>query len=383
MSFRNLLTVIHRYTGLGIASFLIVVGITGSVIAFAGELDRALNPNWFTVEPKGKQMPASKMVIQVQDHFKNARVEHIALPKLPEDAAILSLTSKRGADPIVDDQVFLNPYTGDIIGQRVWGELGLDRARIIPFLYKLHYSLHLNKTGILLLGVVSLIWFFDCFVGIYLALPRYTWRSIKSSLSVKWNSGPARFNFDVHRATGLWIWLILAMLAFTGVAMNLSTEVFRPAVEIFSNFSQWPESNYIPQGDPEDKFKVTIDAAIKVADEYLEKEGISAKLGAIGFNHGKGTYRIRYHSSADLMDQHPDTQIFVSGQTAEVFGRRIPGYGTTGDIISEWQYPLHSGKAFGFAGRVLICLSGIGVTVLSITGVIIWGRKRARRLKVT
>ena len=36
MSFRNLLTVIHRYTGLGIASFLIVVGITGSVIAFAG-----------------------------------------------------------------------------------------------------------------------------------------------------------------------------------------------------------------------------------------------------------------------------------------------------------------------------------------------------------
>ena len=121
----------------------------------------------------------------------------------------------------------------------------------------------------------------------------------------------------MHRATGLWIWLILAMLAFTGVAMNLSTEVFRPAVEIFSNFSQWPESNYIPQGDPEDKFKVTIDTAIKVADEYLEKEGISAKLGAIGFNHGKGTYGIRYHSSADLMDQHPDTQIFVSGQTAK------------------------------------------------------------------
>ena len=56
------------------------------------------------------------------------------------------------------------------------------------------------------------------------------------------------------------------------------------------------------------------------------------------------------------MDQHPDTQIFVSGQTAEVFGRRIPGEGTTGDIISEWQYPLHSGKAFGLAGRVLICL---------------------------
>ena len=50
------------------------------------------------------------------------------------------------------------------------------------------------------------------------------------------------------------------------------------------------------------------------------------------------------------MDQHPDTQIFVSGQTAEVFGRRIPGEGTTGDIISEWQYPLHSGRHSGWQG---------------------------------
>ena len=188
MRFRKLLTVIHRYTGLIIASFLIVVGLTGSVIAFATELDRALNPTWFTVEQKGKQMSASEMVMLVQDHFKNAWVKHISLPKFPEEAAILSLSSKSGANPIVDDQIFLNPYTGDIIGQRVWGELGLDRARIIPFLYKLHYSLHLNKTGIMLLGVVSLIWFFDCFVGIYLALPRYTWRSIKTSFNVKWNA---------------------------------------------------------------------------------------------------------------------------------------------------------------------------------------------------
>ena len=105
MSFRNLLTVIHRYTGLGIASFLIVVGITGSVIAFAGELDRALNPIG-SQEPKGKQMPASKMVIQVQDHFKNARVEHIAT-KTSGRCCYSLINKQEGADPIAMIRCFL------------------------------------------------------------------------------------------------------------------------------------------------------------------------------------------------------------------------------------------------------------------------------------
>ena len=172
------------------------------------------------------------------------------------------------------------------------------------------------------------------------------------------------------------------MLAFTGVAMNLSTEVFRPAVEIFSRFSPWPDSNYNLQGNHVDRFKVPMERAIKIADDYLNEEGISGKLGAIGLNHSKGTYRVRYHSGANLMHQHPDTQIFVSGQTGKVFGRLIPGEGTVGDIISQWQYPLHSGKAFGLVGRILICLSGIVVAILSITGVIIWNRKRRRQLTV-
>lgn len=38
------------------------------------------------------------------------------------------------------------------------------------------------------------------------------------------------------------------------------------------------------------------------------------------------------------------------------------------EAILEWQYPLHTGQAFGLAGRIVVSLTGIAVAVLAITG---------------
>src|SRR5262245_34427868 len=47
---RRVLLVVHRYVGLVLAGFLIVAGVTGSVIAFYGDLDAALNPELLRAE---------------------------------------------------------------------------------------------------------------------------------------------------------------------------------------------------------------------------------------------------------------------------------------------------------------------------------------------
>lgn len=43
-----------------------------------------------------------------------------------------------------------------------------------------------------------------------------------------------RLNFDLHRAGGLWLWLLLLPIAVSSVAMNLPSQVFKPAVSLFS-----------------------------------------------------------------------------------------------------------------------------------------------------
>ncbi|MGQ0591136.1 MAG: PepSY domain-containing protein, partial [Gammaproteobacteria bacterium] len=46
---RHVWVLLHRYAGLAMTVFLILVGVTGSVLAFYHELDRWLNPELLTV----------------------------------------------------------------------------------------------------------------------------------------------------------------------------------------------------------------------------------------------------------------------------------------------------------------------------------------------
>jgi uncharacterized iron-regulated membrane protein len=46
------------------------------------------------------------------------------------------------------------------------------------------------------------------------------------------------------------------------------------------------------------------------------------------------------------------------------------------------QFPLHSGRIVGLPGRILISIMGLVVAALSVTGVVIWWRKRRARLRI-
>jgi uncharacterized iron-regulated membrane protein len=59
-----------------------------------------------------------------------------------------------------------------------------------------------------------------------------------------------------------------------------------------------------------------------------------------------------------------------------------PAIGTAGEVFTHWQWPLHSGQAFGWTGRILVFLSGLACPVLFVTGVIRWLQKRkAQQIK--
>ena len=55
---------------------------------------------------------------------------------------------------------------------------------------------------------------------------------------------------------------------------------------------------------------------------------------------------------------------------------------SAGETFADWQWPLHSGQAFGLPGRLMVCLSGLACPVIYVTGVRMWWRKRsARRMR--
>ncbi|HIZ50967.1 MAG TPA: PepSY domain-containing protein, partial [Candidatus Pseudomonas excrementavium] len=74
--------------------------------------------------------------------------------------------------------------------------------------------------------------------------------------------------------------------------------------------------------------------------------------------------------------------IFFHGTDGRLLGQEIPGQGTWGERFFQLQAPIHGGRILGLPGRILIAVLGVAIFVLSISGVVIWWRKRqARRLR--
>jgi len=172
MSIRRFFLWLHRVTGLAIAAFVIVVGLTGSVLAFRDDIDRWLNPQLFsTPEPGVPQLDFATIIDRAEAQFPHGQVYDIyAGPR-----AVQVMMSPR-TDPTTGksynlgfDTVYLNPWTGQELARLTPG----DRSPywLTNIIVTLHATLYLGNFGFVTLGVVALLWTVDCFVGFYLTVP--------------------------------------------------------------------------------------------------------------------------------------------------------------------------------------------------------------------
>ena len=61
----------------------------------------------------------------------------------------------------------------------------------------------------------------------------------------------------------------------------------------------------------------------------------------------------------------------------------IPGQGTLGQQFHLLQPAIHGRRILGLPGRILIAVLGVAIAVLSVTGVVIWWRKRRARISAS
>jgi uncharacterized iron-regulated membrane protein len=383
MPLRSSLVRLHRYAGLMLAGFLAVAGITGSIIAFDDELDALLNPSWFRSEARGSFLSPAELVRRVESAVPRARVSYLPLDWEAGRAVALRIEG-RGGEDLPYDQVFVDPVNGKVLGGREWGACCFAPSRLMPFLYRLHYSLTLPGVwGVLLMGGVGILWTLDCFIGFALTLPRAVprWKKWAVSWRVKFHARRFRLCFDLHRATGLWLWAVLLVLASSGAAMNLPDQVFRPVVSLFSrlapSFDQLARARYREHpGAP----KLSYDEAIALAGEHAANAGWRIKL-VYAFHYANyAAYGVGFvRDGEDGASGLGPSRYFFDDQKGTLIREEIAGAGSAGDVYTQAQYPLHTGRILGMTGRVLVCGAGLATAGLSITGVYVWLRKKRSR----
>ena len=165
---RATFTVVHRWAGLFIAVFLFIAGATGAVISWDHELDEWLNAHLFDAKATGKPLSPHDLVSRAEAADPRIRVSYFPLSF--EEGHNASLFVEPRVDPktgelynVEYNQVFIDPVSGDVAGKRFWGAISLDRENILPFLYKLHYSMHIpdfwgiDRWGMWFMGIVGIV----------------------------------------------------------------------------------------------------------------------------------------------------------------------------------------------------------------------------------
>ena len=89
------------------------------------------------------------------------------------------------------------------------------------------------------------------------------------------------------------------------------------------------------------------------------------------------TYDLQLRQAGAPVTRFPRTHLYIdqfSGRILAVYDPTSDGWGAT---VLTWLVPLHDGKAFGLAGRIVVMGLGLIPTVLFVTGVMRWRQKRA------
>ncbi|MCC6916286.1 PepSY-associated TM helix domain-containing protein, partial [Nitrosomonas sp.] len=121
----------------------------------------------------------------------------------------------------------------------------------------------------------------------------------------------------------------------------------------------------------------------QLMSEQANKHGFAVEqVIALRLDRGNGTYQYIVRSSKEIQDRRGRTSVFFDADTGEFKLALLPSGQYSGNTVTNWLFALHMANVFGLPYRIFVCALGLTIVLLSVTGIIIWTRKRAARLSV-
>lgn len=358
---RRLWLDVHLWIGVGLLIAIIPLSTSGAILVWKDGLERLTHPERYAVSGPDVRQAPSIYVQAAETAFKGqADFTQLRLPEKAGDPVVVVARLKEedaSGGRLRNLNVWIDPPTGKVLGLA-------DVSRALPqWLHRLHGSLFIPKVGPKFVGGLGWAMFVSCATGLWLWWPR-NGAVIKA---LRWRRGPSML-FNLHHMIGFWICLPLAVLSLTRVYIS-----FPQTSRALFGVHQAEAGSSAPQGDrfapPIPHPSLEIDAVLRSAQASTAGARIISISAPIIGN--EPSWRIQI---APPGEPAPTTL-----QIVDASGQIKPGQGPTGggDPLSRWMRNIHDGGDTGLIWQTIIVLGGVSPVILSITGLIMWLRRRA------
>jgi len=118
-----------------------------------------------------------------------------------------------------------------------------------------------------------------------------------------------------------------------------------------------------------------------MAEQTQQRNGFKVlEESGLEYHPGTGLYSYQAQSSLDLSDHTTHTSLWFDATSSAIKGLdlSLSTGGKLGDTITSWLRSLHLVTVWGLPYRIFVCVLGLVVAMLSVTGVYIWWKKRKR-----
>ena len=380
---RKTMLKLHLWLGLPAAAVLLIVSLTGALLVFEKDLDRAWHPEaWKT--SAGAPQSLDTLAVAARAAVPGRDLQQVRLTAGEGQPVEFRFTKGR--------HVRIDAVSGETLGTRS------NESSFFGIVEKIHTSLVAGEIGKWIVGLSTVALIALLGTGLFLWWPKQ-WRMLKNAVTLALSRKGRAFHFNLHNTLGFWSALPLLLIALTGTVM-----AFKPVGHALRSIGGGGEpAQRMPQAaSPASLPAASLDALAATArtafpsarelrlhapkpkgEKAADMSGMDEYAGE---KPAKGPAQTVWRVEAiDVSSPHEHARslAYLDPRTAALLKLETFAERPLGERIRALVMPIHDGSIFGRPTQVLALIAVLILPILSVTGVALWWlRRRSAKAKI-
>jgi uncharacterized iron-regulated membrane protein len=356
---------VHLWVGIILSLYMIVIGVTGSILVFRAELEAlsGLKP-WHRIRAAEPYVDITTVIDSVKAAYPRGQIISVFTPTEGE-RTFVGVVQDLNRDR-TEIRVAADPATGKVLGEFPRNDSWL---RVIT---RLHETLLIGRGGRRVNGYGAAFLLLLNITGLVVWWPGVqTWaRALKVDFRRTWR----RVNFDLHRAVGFWTLGITSFWAISGIYFGWPAQTFAWVEKISPIVAVRPPVVTVrPQRDAAPPDLRTLISQASLLDP-------GTKLMGVAFpSNRRAPLRVLMRRRPGPGYEYADNIFFDPYDGRYLATWRYGINQTLGDWFIWLQIPLHFGTYWGMGVKVLWALMGLAIPLLTVTGALMYWNRALRR----
>lgn len=367
---RNFWFQLHWLLGITAGTVLALVGVTGGLLSFEHEILHLINRDVMNVTPReAPRLTPDALLARAKTAVPERPVMAVSLAGEPDHAATVTFAPSNPAAR-GGEQVFFDPYTGEMLGKARGREF-------FSTVMGLHRWLLTGEVGKQIVGASTVALLVLCFSGLYLRWPRRV-TDLRRWFTFRWSLTGRAFLWNLHSVIGTWVLPLYILASITG--LYWSYDWYRSG--LFKLAGVEPPARMGAPGREPVKGplpEVALDTAWRAFNDTVPAYStVRLQLPR----------RAGEPISLNYMDPNPPherafNQMRINPNDGTVLEHKRYADKPLNEKLMGSMLPLHSGSFFGTPVLVAMMLASLAMPLFAITGWMLYLDRRKRRAKAS